>query len=112
MKKKYEELFQVQEEYMLPGGRSCIGCAGGILTRIAFKAVGPKTILSSGSCGTNTTGMFPIGAMSTFPVPVSILGACGAALAGATPPSELRGRWRLQAGQFRPRIPPMAWFSI
>ena len=83
MLKKYRELFEVQEEYMLPGGRSCIGCAGGILTRIAFKAVGPKTILSSGSCGTNTTGMFPIGAMSTFPVPVSILGAPGAALAGA-----------------------------
>jgi hypothetical protein len=63
MLKKYRELFEVQEEYMLPGGRSCIGCAGGILTRIAFKAVGPKTILSSGSCGTNTTGMFPIGAI-------------------------------------------------
>jgi len=91
MKKKYEELFQVQEEYMLPGGRSCIGCSGGILTRIAFKAVGPNTILSSGSCGTNTTGCFPIGAMSTFPVPVSILGGCGAALAGAEMAARVAG---------------------
>lgn len=82
MEKKYEELFQAQGEYMLPGGRSCIGCAGGILTRWVFKAVGPNTLLTSGSCGTNTTGCFPIGAMSTFPVPVSILGACGACLAG------------------------------
>ena len=91
MLKKYKELFDIQEEYMLPGGRSCIGCAGGILTRIAFKAVGPKTILSSGSCGTNTTGMFPIGAMSTFPVPVSILGAPGAALAGAEISARVTG---------------------
>ena len=82
MQKKYEEVFQVKEEYMLAGGRSCIGCSGGILTRMAFKAVGRDTILSAGSCGTNTTGMFPIGAMSTFPVPVSILGGSGAALAG------------------------------
>jgi pyruvate/2-oxoacid:ferredoxin oxidoreductase beta subunit len=91
MEKKYEELFQAQEEYMLPGGRSCIGCAGGILTRWAFKAVGPNTILTSGSCGTNTTGMFPIGAMSTFPVPVSILGACGACLAGMEMAARVAG---------------------
>ena len=77
---------------MLAGGRSCIGCSGGILTRIAFKAVGPNTIISAGSCGTNTTGMFPVGAMSTFPVPVSILGGSGAALAGMEIAASVKGK--------------------
>lgn len=92
MLKKYEKIFQVKEEYMLPGGRSCPGCGGGILTRIACKAVGENAILSSGSCGTNTTGIFPIGAMSVYPVPVSILGACGAALAGAEMAARVKGQ--------------------
>ena len=77
---------------MLAGGRSCIGCSGGILTRMTFKAVGPNTILSAGSCGTNTTGMFPIGAMSTFPVPVSVLGGSGAALAGMEIAARVKGK--------------------
>ena len=92
MKKKYEEVFRVKDEYMLAGGRSCIGCSGGILTRIAFKAVGPNTIITAGSCGTNTTGMFPVGAMSTFPVPVSILGGSGAALAGMEIAASVKGK--------------------
>lgn len=91
MLKKFEKIFQVQEEYMLPGGRSCLGCGGGILTRVVCKAVGRKVVMSSGSCGTNTTGMFPIGAMSIYPVPVSILGACGAALAGAEMAATIKG---------------------
>jgi pyruvate/2-oxoacid:ferredoxin oxidoreductase beta subunit len=82
MQKRFKDIFRVKDEMMLAGGRSCIGCGGGILTRMAFKAVGRNTILSSGSCGTNTTGMFPVGAMSTLPVPVSILGGAGAALGG------------------------------
>lgn len=82
MLKKYEKIFGVQEELMLPGGRSCPGCGGGILTRLAMKAVGRDTILSAGSCGTNTTGLFPIGAMSTLPVPTGILGGSGGALSG------------------------------
>lgn len=92
MLKKFKEAFQVKDEFMLPGGRSCIGCGGGILTRMAFKAVGRNTILTSGSCGTNTTGMFPIGAMSTFPVPVSILGASGAALGGMEIAAAVKGK--------------------
>jgi pyruvate/2-oxoacid:ferredoxin oxidoreductase beta subunit len=92
VKKQYRKIFDVKEEYMLPGGRSCIGCSGGILTRMAFKAVGPNTILSSGSCGTNTTGMFPVGAMSTLPVPVSLLGAPGAALAGMEIAVKVKGK--------------------
>ncbi|MBI5444306.1 MAG: pyruvate synthase subunit beta [Deltaproteobacteria bacterium] len=92
MLKKFEEIRSVEAEYMLPGGRSCIGCSGGILTRMTMKAVGPNTIASTGSCGTNTTGMFPVGAMSTFPVPVSILGGCGAALAGMEIAAKVKGR--------------------
>lgn len=92
MLKKFKEIAQVKEEFMLPGGRSCIGCSGGILTRMVFKAVGPNTILTSGSCGTNTTGMFPIGAMSTFPVPVSILGVSGAGLAGMEIAAAVKGK--------------------
>jgi pyruvate/2-oxoacid:ferredoxin oxidoreductase beta subunit len=91
MKKKYKELLEVRDEYMLAGGRSCIGCSGGILTRWAFKAVGPNTILNPGSCGTNTTGMFPVGAMSTFPVPCHILGGSGAALAGMEIAAKIKG---------------------
>jgi pyruvate/2-oxoacid:ferredoxin oxidoreductase beta subunit len=90
--KKFEKIFDNKDEFMLPGGRSCIGCSGGILTRMAFKAVGSNTILTSGSCGTNTTGMFPIGAMSTFPVPVSILGASGAGLAGMEIAAAIKGK--------------------
>lgn len=82
MLKKYEKIFAEKEELMLPGGRSCPGCGGGILTRTVFKAIGPNAILSSGSCGTNTTGLFPIGAMACYPLPVSLLGGCGGALSG------------------------------
>jgi len=92
VQKKFREAFKIKEEFMLAGGRSCIGCSGGILTRMAFKAVGPNTIISAGSCGTNTTGMFPIGAMSTFPVPVGLLGVTGAALSGMEIAAKIKGR--------------------
>jgi|GEM_PF-374098 len=91
MQKRFREIFQVKDELMLAGGRSCIGCGGGILTRMALKAVGRNTLLSSGSCGTNTTGMFPVGAMSTLPVPVSILGGAGAALSGMEVAARTKG---------------------
>jgi pyruvate/2-oxoacid:ferredoxin oxidoreductase beta subunit len=92
MLKKYEDICGVQEEFMMPAGRSCAGCGGGILTRIAFKALGPNTVCSSGSCGTNTTGLFPVGAMSTFPVPTSVLGGSGAALSGLREALDVQGR--------------------
>lgn len=91
MQKRFKDIFRVKDELMLAGGRSCIGCGGGILTRMAFKAVGRHTLLSAGSCGTNTTGMFPVGAMSTLPVPVSILGGAGAALGGMEIALKVKG---------------------
>lgn len=92
MLKKYEKMLSVQEELMLPGGRSCPGCGGGVLTRIALKAIGSDAILSAGSCGTNTTGLFPVGAMSTLPVPTGILGGSGGALSGLREALNIQGK--------------------
>ena len=91
MKKKYKEIFEIKEEWMLPVGRSCIGCGGGILTRIVLKAVGGNVLFTAGSCGTNTTGHIPIGPMCTIPVPVSQLGVPGAALAGMEVAAAVKG---------------------
>ena len=92
MLKKYEKILSVQDELMLPGGRSCPGCGGGILTRIAFKAIGRNALLTAGSCGTNTTGLFPVGAMSTLPVPTGILGGSGGALSGMRMALDILGK--------------------
>lgn len=92
MLKKYENALAVKEEFMLPAGRSCPGCGGGILTRIVLKALGRNVIMSSGSCGTNTTGMFPVGPMSTIPVPMAILGGGGGALSGMRMYLDLIGK--------------------
>jgi pyruvate/2-oxoacid:ferredoxin oxidoreductase beta subunit len=92
MLKKYQEVFQVEDELMLPCGRSCIGCGGGIMTRMAFKAVGRDAVIGHGSCGTNMTGMFPIGAMSTLPTPVPLLGIPGAIAAGAEVALRVKGK--------------------
>lgn len=97
MLKKYREIFKVKEELMLPGGRSCPGCGGGILTRTALKAIGRNALLTAGSCGTNTTGLFPTGAMSTLPVPTSILGGTGGALSGMREILDLQGKQDAQA---------------
>lgn len=92
MLKKYEKIFQVKEEYMCPSGRSCPGCGGGILTRITSKAVGKNVLMSSGSCGTNSTGIFPVGPMTKYPVPISLLGGCGAALSGMEISAKIKGK--------------------
>jgi pyruvate/2-oxoacid:ferredoxin oxidoreductase beta subunit len=93
MLKKYEELFSVKEEFMLPCGRSCPGCGGGIITRFALKAVeGKNVVLSSGSCGTNTTGIFPIGPMARVAVPVTMLGAFGGVFSGIREALNVTGR--------------------
>jgi len=89
---KYREIFAVKEEYMLPGGRSCPGCGGGILTRTILKAIGPNVIASTGSCGTNTTSIFPIGPMGRVPVPVSILGGAGGVLSGIEQALRVKGK--------------------
>jgi len=81
MLKKYEDISK--EENMFPGGRSCPGCGGGVLTRLFLKAAGNNYVLPApGSCGTNTTGMFPIGPMAKTGVAVTMLGAIGAAASG------------------------------
>lgn len=92
MLKKYKKALGVQEEFMLPGGRSCPGCGGGILTRIVLKAVGRNMLLTSGSCGTNTTGLFPVGPMSTIPVPMGVLGGAGGALSGMREALNIKGK--------------------
>jgi len=47
-----------EEEQVLPGNRSCAGCAMALIFRIALKALGPKTILTiPASCSTVLTGM-------------------------------------------------------
>jgi len=91
MLKKYDEVFQVKEEPMNPGGRSCLGCGGGIVTRMVLKAVGPNAVTTVGSCGTNTTNHFPVGQMSTIPIPIGILGAPGAALSGLEVAARVKG---------------------
>ena len=92
MLKKYQEVFQVKDELMLPCGRSCIGCGGGIMTRMALKAVGRNAVIGNGSCGTNLTGMYPIGAMCTLPVPVPLLGVPGAVASGAEIALRVKGK--------------------
>jgi len=83
MLKKYEDISK--EENMFSGGRSCPGCGGGILTRLFLKELGGGNFVcpAVGSCGTNTTGMFPIGPMAKTGVAVTMLGAIGAAASGA-----------------------------
>ena len=47
-----------EEELVLPGNRSCAGCAMALIFRIGLKALGPKTILTiPASCSTVLTGM-------------------------------------------------------
>lgn len=93
MLKKYEDLFSVREEFMLPGGRSCPGCGGGVITRFALKAVeGKNFVLSSGSCGTNTTGLFPFGPMAIAPIPLSMLGGAGGVFSGMREALNVTGR--------------------
>lgn len=89
---RYRQLAAVEEERMLPGGRSCMGCGGGIITRTVLKAIGPNVIASTGSCGTNTTGMYPIGPMGRLPMPVSILGGGGGILSGIEEVLRVQGR--------------------
>jgi pyruvate ferredoxin oxidoreductase beta subunit len=92
MLKKYQDIGAVKEEFMLPGGRSCLGCGGGILTRTVLKALGTNIYFTSGSCGTNTTGLIPSGPMSTIPVAVSILGVPGAVMGAMEAVARIKGK--------------------
>jgi len=93
MIEKYKELFECKEEFLLPSGRACPGCGGGIMTRLWTKATGGKNVVFGGigSCGTSTTGMFPIGNMTRIPAIAALLGSNGPTLSGMREALNIRG---------------------
>ena len=65
MARKTTPLNIPEQEYALPGNRSCVGCALAIAYRHGLKALGEDTILTvPASCLTVLQGMYPVSSMT------------------------------------------------